>query len=86
MDRLCLRHCETHWVQLLAGAVQSLLVAQLNSVRLQLLLDATRTDCSPIHMRGIRMRAIVNECPSSNSSVDQLREHGSVDEQVGGRR
>jgi len=84
---LCLLHCEMHWAQSLAGDVQNLLDTQLNIVRLHWpLLDATRTNCTPMHMRGMHMRAIVVECPSSNGSVHRLREHGSVDEEVGGRR
>ena len=34
---------------------------QLNTARLRFLLDATRTDCSPMHLRGIHIRAIVIE-------------------------
>ena len=68
-----------HWARLLAGDVQNLLDIQLHSMRLRLALDATRTDYGPMHMRA----SIVVERPSSNGSVDRLREHGSVDEEVG---
>jgi hypothetical protein len=39
-----------------------------------------------MYMRGMHMRAIVNECPASNGGINRLVEHGSVEDGRCGRR
>jgi hypothetical protein len=59
-------------VRPLAGDVQNLLGVQLNGIRLRNLLNVPRTNYSSIHMRRMRMGAIVMERPSINNRIDRV--------------